>query len=184
MTALLPIRLLLVVCGTLLGSTNTVSAGWTSESGDFSLDVAYRQVEDGKPATTVVMLSLACIDSRCKLETLTLNQCFDTLGQRPKSEVSFNVPATWYGPPRLTVTRSDNVILATERIPGGALSYRFVISPDRTVTGETGKVVPIKAVEFSGALDKYSDILKRQLAVSLVRVPSGQVSAACPFNVE
>ena len=184
MTALPSIRILSVVCGILLGSTNIVSAGWTSESGDFSLDLAYRQVEDSKPATTVVMLSLACIDSRCKLETLTLNQCFDTLGQRPKIEVSFNIPATWYGPPRLTVTRSENVVLATERIPGGALSYRFVISPDRAVTSETGKVVPIKRIEFSGSLDKYSDILKRQIAVPLVRVPSGQVSAACPFNVE
>jgi len=180
----MPMRAFLAALFILSVTETAAAGGWTKDNGDFSVDVTYRQVEDGRPGTAVFMLSIVCIDNRCRLETVTLNQCFEHLGQRPKSQVSFNVATPWYGPPALTVTRAGNVILATDRIPGGALSYRFVISPDVSATSQTGEVRAIRSVTFSGSLDKYSDILNRQIAVPLVRVPPGAISAACPFNVE
>jgi hypothetical protein len=169
----------------MLSLTEAAAAGgWTKDNGDFSVDLTYRQVEDGRPSASVFMLGLVCIDNRCKLEIVSLNQCFEQIGQRPRSQTSFNMVTPWYGQPTLTVTRSANVILATDRFPGGALSYRLVISPDASVTSQTGDLHGIGSISFSGSLDKYSDILKRQIAVPLVRVPPGMISAACPFSIE
>jgi len=173
-------RYLLVAIVIGLAQPDAAGGGWTQDDGDFSIDVTYRQVEDGRSSTAVFMLSLVCIGNTCKREILSLNQCFQNLGQRPKNEVSFNVATPWYGKPTLTVTRSENVILATERIPGGAFSFRFVITPSAR---QPNGLRHIDSIEFSGSLDKYSDILKCQTSTALVRVRSGNVPAACQFNL-
>ena len=86
------------------------SVTWAQMPPNGSLEVAYHQREEGKLSDSVRLLNLWCLDGRCSLTTITVNQCLKTGegdGFYPKAE--------------RTSTDEKNLVLTEERSSLGTL---------------------------------------------------------------
>lgn len=134
------------------------------------LEVAYRQLENGKLSESVHNLILACADGECELTTLTLNQCGD-----------FYEGKSFYPKIETSSTRAGNLIIRTigigaieiEEKKSATFKYRFNYTTKTNpslskLIGSRTDLYFNKLINFSGAAVKQSDILNKVISWELV----------------
>ena len=131
------------------------------------LVVAYQQLEGGKLSESVHEISLLCISGQCSMTTLTVNQCWDS----PEGKVFFpKIERTSTEEGNLIVIAIEQgVIEVEERYSGTTFKYRFKYTtradpPFSARFGIRGNLWFKDLIEFSGAVVKQSDILKKVIS--------------------
>jgi len=166
---------------TIIVATSGLAADWPPNG---ELSVAYRQLEEGKLSEGVHRIGLWCLDGRCSVTTLTLNQCWP-----------FAEGRSFYPKVVRTSTEEGNLWLketangelsAEEKYSGATFKYRFTYKIRED--SELSKMTRTKQTRwfgdltgFSGAVLKDSSILDKIISWQLIplkgRFP--KVEAAC-----
>lgn len=128
------------------------------------LVVAYQQREEGKLSDSVHEIRLFCVSGQCSMTSLTVNQCWDS----PEGKVFFQkIQRTSTEEQNLIVIAIEQgVIEVEERYSAATFKYRFKYTTraDPSISarlGVRGNLWFKDVVEFSGAVVKQSDILKK-----------------------
>ncbi len=149
------------------------------------LEVAYRQLQDGKLSDSVHLLSLWCTDGQCSLTTVTVNQCMDTgdgAGFYPKVERT----ETREGALSVVETSAGSLV-AEESL--GVSTFRYQFTYSTRTDAEFSKSMRVrgprwfdKLTGFSGGAVKHSTIAQRVLAWELapVRARVGELALIEP----
>lgn len=153
------------------------------------LEVAYRQLTDGKLSESIHNIVLSCYDGRCSMTTLTLNQCFD-----------FSEGKSFYPKIERTGTDEGNLIVHTiekgvveveEKFLSSSFKYRFAykIKTDPSLSKSTGLRSNLwfgELTGFSGAVIKQSVILKKVVSWELVPLKGESVIVKpdCSINLK
>lgn len=138
-----------------------------------TLSMAYRQKADGKLSQKVHAATLFCEDGNCALTILTLNQCFDFMGEKtffPKVERS----STKDGDLRVTSVTSTAIVLQQDLLET-TLTYRFDFTTKekehlRKLFGLRWNTFFDQITAFSGSGTKDSDLLGKVISWDLVAV--------------
>ncbi len=151
------------------------------------LKVAYRQRVEGKLSESVHYISLWCSDGQCSLTSLTLNQRF------PGDDYYYpKIERTSTQEGNLSVSEiRDGVLIVEEKHSGATIKYRFTytVRSDQ----ELSKMVNLQQVRwfedlnaFSGALVKYSSILKKVVSWEFVPLKgrSPIIKTACKIMLD
>jgi hypothetical protein len=136
-----------------------------------TLEVGYRQLQDGKLSDSVHVLHLFCSDGRCSLTTLSVNQCYPTAqgeGFYPKVERT----STDEGNLSVSETTLGSLI-AEERYSATIFKYRFSYETYDNVNlskrlGLTTTRYVSRLTGFSGSVVKDSAILGKVVSWELV----------------
>jgi len=124
-----------------------------------TLQVAYRNLEEGKLGNAVYDITLSCWDGRCSLTTLTLNHCM--FGK-------------FY--PKIELVSTDDGALVVEHVENGVLHLRWgqlatinmIFNYEVRVDPQRSKTWFGQLTGFSGATVKYSEILNKPLSWQLI----------------
>jgi hypothetical protein len=150
-----------------------------------TLRVTYRQSENGAIGKGYHEVELACYAGDCRLQTVTLNQCWDLGGFGLGSYGFIKVETTSTNSGDLKVTSATrNSMTLEQRYLGTVSTYRFSYNLD-----EYGNLGPFSLTDFSGAVSKDSDILGKVVAWQLVplRATDGgrfdTIKLDCPVRV-
>lgn len=153
------------------------------------LEVAYRQLTDGKLSESVHNIILFCYDEQCSMTTLTLNQCFD-----------FSDGKSFYPKIERTSTNEGNLIVRVlekgvleveEKFISSSFKYRFTYKTksDPSLSKSTGLHNNLwfgELTGFSGAVIKQSVILKKVVSWELVPLKGESVIVKpdCSINLK
>ena len=153
------------------------------------LEVAYRQLTDGKLSESVHNITLSCYDGKCSMTTLTLNQCFD-----------FPDGKSFYPKIERTSTAEGNLVVnmikkgiidVEEKFSSSTFKYRFThkTQSNPSLSKSVGAHTVLwfdDLTAFSGAVIKQSDILNKVISWQLVPL-KGQtaiIKPACDINLK
>ncbi|HAK87587.1 MAG TPA: hypothetical protein DHV16_09275 [Nitrospiraceae bacterium] len=174
--------ILIITFLTIIISTLDCFAIKDDQMPDGLLEVAYRQLTDGKLSDSIHNIVLICFDGNCEMTTLTLNQCYD-----------FSDGEAFYPVIQRSTTRDKNmtvnilepgVMEVEERdVLGATFKYRFIYTAG---IGSNKKLRFNKLIGFSGAVVKQSDALNKVLSWELVPLKgqSINVKLKCAVNLK
>jgi len=166
-------KLLLGLLANLFFITISVFIIGEADGADFTelpngnLVVAYQQLSEGKLSESIHEISLLCASGRCSMTTLTVNQCWDA----PEGKSFFpKIERTSTDEGNLIVIAIEQgVIEVEERYSASTLKYRFKYTTRADPSfsarfGIRGNSWFKDLIEFSGAVVKQSDILKKVIS--------------------
>lgn len=160
-----------------------------------TLEIAYKQLTDGKLSESVHSITLFCYDGRCSMTTLTLNQCIDF----PDGN-SFFSKKSFYPKIERTSIEEGNLIVnviekgvidVEEKFSSSSFKYRFAfkIRTDPSLSNSVGLRTALwfdELTNFSGAVIKQSDILNKVISWQLVPLKGRSVivKPSCGINLK
>lgn len=150
---------------------------------DGLLEVAYRQLTDGKLSDSIHNIILICFDGNCEMTTLTLNQCYD-----------FSGGEAFYPVIQRSTTRDNNLtanilkegVMEVEEkniLDSATFKYRFTYTSG---VGSNNKLKFNKLTGFSGTVIKQSYVLNKVLSWELapLKGQSVNVKLKCDVNLK
>lgn len=177
-----------VLKATLFLLVGSLSNSFAEQLPNGQLEVAYRQLIDGRLSESIHNIVLSCYDERCSMTTLTLNQCFDF----PDGKSFYpKIERTSTGEGNLVVRAIEKGIVEVEEKYPSSFKYRFTYKTKNdsllsTNTGLRNNLWFDKLTGFSGAVIKQSAILKKVVSWELVPLKgeSVVVKPACNINLK
>jgi hypothetical protein len=139
------------------------------------VEVAYRQVADGKADKLVYLATLTCDrDLVCELSTLHLNFCLPSSFAAGASEayaIGIEKSSTADGSLKVQATiepggKAATIIAEEEDVASAKITYRFEVALRNTVGGMGGPLMD-KVTGFSGAAVKDSIVAKKIVSWTL-----------------
>jgi len=186
---------LLALIGVSLSLTGSATAQGLPNG---TLEVAYRQRQDGKLSDSLHLVTLGCFNDHCTLRTVTLNQCGEVGSPIFVEDTTTATRLNVVELSRTALTETDKfariathrgVILAEEQESVSHLKYQFTYlgrpQPDTARAHRLRNTFFFSStVGFSGAMVKSSDIVGKILSVELVPIKAplgfGAISLTCP----
>lgn len=150
---------------------------------DGRLEVAYRQLTDGKLSESVHNIILTCFDGQCEMTTLTLNQCYDFSDGKAFYPV-IDRATTRDGYLKINILKAG-VMEVEEKDVFGASTFKLRFTYTARVDSKN-KLWFNKVTGFSGAVVKQSDILNKVISWELVPLKgfSVNIKPNCDINLK